>query len=260
MNNGQHAIEVEHLSFTYQGKPVLKDISFVVEKNDFLLISGPNGGGKTTLLRLLLGILKPEGGSIRVFGERPQTASRRIGYVPQDSSSNRDFPISVHDVVRMGRFGTTGDHSRTSDAGIIRESLEMVDMWEYRNRWIGELSGGQRQRVFIARALASRPDMLFLDEPTASIDMEGQLKIYEILKTLNERTTLVVVSHDVSALLGFAKSVAYVNGSLHLHRAPCLALDKLGKLAGTSLQDICPPEFLIRIVGTDSAKQGAPDA
>lgn len=259
MNNGQNVIEVDKISFSYQGKTVLEDITFTVERNEFLLISGPNGGGKTTLLKLLLGILNPENGRIRIFGDRPQTASRRIGYVPQDSTSNRDFPISVLDVVRMGRIGAE-KNGVESDVVIIRESLELVDMWEYRNRWIGELSGGQRQRVFIARALAARPDMLFMDEPTASIDMEGQLKIYEILKTLNERTTMLVVSHDISALLGFAKSVAYVNGSLHLHHAPCLAIDKLGKLAGTSLRDICPPEFLIRIVGNNPAKHGVSDA
>lgn len=258
MNNGSNVIEVKGIDFSFQGNSVLRNITFSVRKNEFLLISGPNGGGKTTLLRLLLGILKPDRGDIRIFGNRPRAASRRIGYVPQNSTPNRDFPISVHDVVRMGRIGAP-EGGGAEDDGIIRESLELVDMWEYRNRWIGELSGGERQRVYIARALAARPEMLFLDEPTASIDMEGQLKIYDILKTLNERTTMLVVTHDISALLGFAKSVAYVNGELHLHEAPCIDLDKLGELAGTNLRGICPPELLIRIVGTTPPNAGDAD-
>lgn len=246
----KQVIEVRDIWFSYNGYPVLEDISFTVTENDFLAVIGPNGGGKTTLLKLILGRIKPDHGTIRVFDTKPVDAAHRIGYVPQDISPNKDFPVSTLDVVLMGRLGHSGRFQRYSeyDHSIVRHMLETVRMWDHRSRKIGTLSGGQRQRVFIARALATEPDVLLLDEPTANIDLEGQLKIYEILKALNEKITIVVASHDLTGLLGYAQSMAYVNKTLHIHKSPNINPEFLEKLSGTPLEQICPVELIYRIL------------
>ena len=212
-------IELRNVWFSYAEYPVLKDVDLNVQQGEFLAMIGPNGGGKTTLLKLILGILKPDRGSVRVFGEEPRKAAGRIGYVPQETSFNRDFPITVFDVALMGKLG--GDRKKRGDSKrereSVQESLRRVDMWKYRNRRIGELSGGQRQRVFIARALVSEPEILFLDEPTASVDVEGQSTLYHFFNELNKTVTIVVVSHDVNVLSSYVKSVACVNQKVFFH-------------------------------------------
>jgi len=188
------AIQVENLHFSIGGHAILKDVNLTLEQREFLAVIGPNGGGKTTLLKLMLGLLRPDRGKIEIFGGRPDRYSHRIGYVPQHVDSNKRFPISVFDVTLMGRLqpGMKRTAHRGKDRTAAEEALRRMEMWEFRNHRIGELSGGQRQRVFIARALASEPDMLFLDEPTASVDAKGQTEFYNILKTLNETITIVV--------------------------------------------------------------------
>jgi zinc transport system ATP-binding protein len=162
------AIEVKDVWFSYDRQLVLREVNLHIRQGEFLAILGPNGGGKTTLLKLMLGILKPTGGIVRILGQDPSHMTGRIGYVPQDTSVNKDFPISVMDVTLMGRLGHMGLSRRYSDEdrAQARQALERVDMWEYRGRPIGKLSGGQRQRVFIARALAANPLIIFMDEPT----------------------------------------------------------------------------------------------
>ncbi len=238
--------ELHDVSFAYNDEEVLREVHLTIEHGDFLAVIGPNGGGKTTLLKIMLGLLKPARGTVRVFGTEPRHAVMRLGYVPQDTSLNRDFPIRVNDVVLMGRLGHPGVFRRYSptDHAKVRQALETVGMWDYRGRRIGALSGGQRQRVYIARALASDPDALLLDEPTASIDVEGQRRIYEILKGLNDRMTVVVVSHDLNLLLGYARSVAHVSTTLHIHREPILSTEKLVQLNGMSGGHFCPVELL----------------
>jgi zinc transport system ATP-binding protein len=240
-------IELKNVWFSYNGETVLKDITFKVERNDFLAVIGPNGGGKTTLLKLILGMLQPKHGTVRVFGEDPAKSAHRLGYVTQDTSFNRDFPITVIDAALLGRLGHPKKLWRytKTDREIARRALETVDMGAFHSRRIGSLSGGQRQRVFIARTLASEPDILLLDEPTASIDIEGQQKIYDILKKLNENMTILVVSHDLNILLGIAKSVAHVNTTLFVHNAPIMSSEMLGKLTGISLEHFCPVELLV---------------
>lgn len=239
-------IELKNVWFSYNGEIVLKDITLLVERNDFLAVIGPNGGGKTTLLKLILGMLKPKKGAVQVFGEDPSKSVHRLGYVPQDTLFNREFPITVFDAALLGRLGHPKKlwHYTKSDRETAQRALETVDMGDFRDRRIGSLSGGQRQRVFIARALASEPDILLLDEPTASIDIEGQHKIYDILKKLNEKMTILVVSHDLNILLGIAKSVAHVNTTLFAHNAPIVSPEMLGRLTGISLEHICPVELL----------------
>lgn len=212
-------VHAEGVNFAYDGCPVLDNIHLRVQQGEFLAMMGPNGGGKTTLLKLLLGVLTPQKGDITVLNAVPGKASSKIGYVPQQTNVHLQFPISVEDLVLLGRLPHRSwlRHFATADRMAAREALEQVGMWSCRNRRIGQLSGGQRQRVFIARALANGPELLFLDEPTASVDTEFQDALYTLLKKLNARMTIIVVSHDISVLSSCATSVACVNRTLYYH-------------------------------------------
>ena len=212
-------VHAQGVCFAYDGHPVLEDVDLRVRQGDFLAVLGPNGGGKTTLLKVLLGILKPHKGIVSVLGAAPGKMSRKVGYVPQHTNVHTLFPITVEDVVLLGRlphrplrrgFGA-------ADREAARQALERVGMWDLRDRRIGRLSGGQRQRVFIARALANAPELLFLDEPTASVDRDFQTALYNLLKELNASMTIIVVSHDLSILSSYATSVACVNKTLYYH-------------------------------------------
>lgn len=211
-------IEVSHLYFSYNGSPVLTDVSLNIAENEFVAFIGPNGGGKTTLIKLLLGLLKPDRGMIRIMGQRPAKVAHRIGYVPQDVSINKSFPISVMDVVLMGRLHA---HRWTrisrEDRDAAESAMKSLEVSEYKNRKIDDLSGGQRERVFIARALATDPDILFLDEPTANIDSRGKSSLYALLKELNKTKTIFVVSHDTMVLSSYVTAVACVNKNVHYH-------------------------------------------
>jgi zinc transport system ATP-binding protein len=242
----QMDIELKNVWFSYNGAAVLADIDLAVEHNDFLAIIGPNGGGKTTLLKLILGMLVPNRGTVRVFGEEPSMVAHRLGYVSQDISFNIEFPVSALDVALMGRLGQRTHLRRYTreDVKIAQKAMETVDIWDFRRERIGRLSSGQRQRVFIARALATEPEILILDEPTASIDMEGQSKIYEILKDLNRNMTIIIVSHDYALTLGFARTVAHVNRTLHVHKSLDFTPEMLMKLSESSLKHICPVELI----------------
>ena len=214
-----YAIEFENVWFSYDRSTVLQEVTFSLEQGEFLGIIGPNGGGKTTLLKLMLGILKPDRGRIRILGQAPHDASHRVGYVPQGTDFNRSFPVSVLDVALMGRMSTSriGRRYSREDREKVKDLLEKVGMWGYRNRPIGRLSGGQRQRVFIARALATNPEILFLDEPTASVDSEFQTDLYDFLKALNKEVTIVVISHDIGIISAHMKSIACVNNQFIFH-------------------------------------------
>jgi zinc transport system ATP-binding protein len=222
-------IEVRDLWFSYNGTPVLKAVDLEIRQGDFLAVIGPNGGGKTTLLKLIIGILRPDRGTIRVFGRSPLEVTSRIGYVPQDIRVNKGFPISVEGIVLMGRMRGGGGWRRFSgeDRARARAALERVEMWDHRRRPIGELSGGQRQRVYVARALATDPELLFLDEPMSSVDTRGQSEFYSLLKELNERATIVLVSHDLNVLSSYTKSVACVSQQVFFHDKPEITKDML---------------------------------
>ncbi len=224
-------IELSDVWFSYNGRPVLRDVNITVHQGDFMAVIGPNGGGKTTLVKLILGLLHPNRGKVKVFGAPPAQVVRRMGYVPQDSGFNPGVPVSVEQVVRMGRMrGGRGFRGSTSmDRSEVQTALERVRMWEYRRRGLAELSGGQRQRVFMARALASLPDLLLLDEPTAGVDTEGRAEFYELLRELNQSVTIVLVSHDLMVVSSYVKSVACVNRELHFHDRPEITRDMLQK-------------------------------
>ena len=207
-------INIKNLFFKYQKTEVLENVNLTIKDDDFLAIIGPNGGGKSTLLKLILGLLPLQSGTIEKNIENNQ-----VGYVPQNTNLNIDFPITALEVVLMGHisskkrlFGYSKD-----EISCAIESLNQVGMKDFANKKIGNLSGGQRQRVFIARALCSNPKIMLLDEPTASIDVQGQQEIYELLRELNKSICIVVVSHDLSILLNYAKNVAHVNRGLVYH-------------------------------------------
>ncbi|MBA3029399.1 MAG: ABC transporter ATP-binding protein [Desulfobacteraceae bacterium] len=211
-------IHIENLTYSFNGHPVLKDVSFGVARGDFIALIGPNGGGKTTLIKLMLGLLHPNKGKIEIFGEAPAAVSHRMGYVPQDIHINKNFPVSARDVVLMGRLQKQRKFRYSNqDHFQVQKALETMEMWEYRGYRMDELSGGQRQRIFIARALATEPDILILDEPTASLDTPGHNMFYGLLKELNHTLTIVLASHDVMLLSSYVKSVACVNQTVHYH-------------------------------------------
>ena len=222
-------IEIRDLTFSFHRQPILIDVNLTVNRGDFLAILGPNGGGKSTLIKLLLGLLKPDQGSIRVFGKPPRKTAHRIGYVPQEININKSFPISVMDVVLMGRLrpGTGWSRYTKRDRVAAHQALERMEILEYRNARIEELSGGQRQRVFIARALVYESEVLFLDEPTSSVDTRGQTELYDLLKILNQSVTILIVSHDLSLVSSYVKSVACVNQHVYFHDAPEITRDML---------------------------------
>ena len=213
-------IKIRNLNFSYDKQVVLEDINLDYSSDEFLAIIGPNGGGKSTLLKLILGLLKPQSGEIKLFGKEPSEVSKFIGYVPQNFLSNQSFPMMVLEVVLMGLIDKKifGFYSKDEKA-LALSALEKVGMREFANARIGELSGGQRQRVYIARALCANAKVLILDEPTASIDTKGQAEIYEILKGINTNGVgVVLVSHDLNIVLNYATKIAYVSKNLHIHK------------------------------------------
>ncbi len=239
-------VEINNLDFAYNGEVVLQDVNLAARPQDYIAIIGPNGGGKTTLLKLILGLLKPDRGTIRVDGKPPGEASACIGYVPQDVHMNRSFPITAIDVVLMGKRNPRKRWSRPSAAD-RREALAALDRLEmgaYADKKIGRLSGGQRQRVFIARALVSQPKLLLLDEPTASIDTKGQADFYRLLKELNQDITILVVSHDLLVISRYVKSVACVNKGLHYHDQAEITGEMMESMYPCTVEDICPVELV----------------
>jgi zinc transport system ATP-binding protein len=215
----REVIRIRHMWAGYEEDPVLEDINLSVWESDFIGLIGPNGGGKTTLIKVLLGLLVPLRGEVQIMGKPVGEGRQHIGYVPQVVVFDRDFPISVWEVALMGRLGRRGLMRRYSaeDQEIAAESLRRVGMLDLRKRTIGELSGGQRQRVYIARALATRPDILLLDEPTASVDPQMSGSIYELLNELNQKATIVLISHDMSAISSYTKTVGCLNRRLFYH-------------------------------------------
>jgi len=220
----QKAIELKGVCFGFGGAPVLSDITFSVDKGDFLGLIGPNGSGKTTLLKLILGLYPLKSGSIKLFGTDIPSFREwsRIGYVPQKATSNTDliFPATVKEVVSMGLLSGKKFPKVVSpkDDKLIIAALKTVGMESLRDRRIGELSGGQQQRVFIARALISDPDVLFLDEPTTGIDQATQESFYKLLGELNGRgITIVLVSHDIGKITRYVTKVASLNRVLEFY-------------------------------------------
>ncbi len=238
-------IEFFNVNFKYETFFTLRDVSFSVNENDFIGIIGPNGGGKSTLLKLLLGILKPLNGEIKILNKEPKNTAYLLGYVPQNTNLNKDFPISVLDVVLMGRIkkNSFGRYSK-NDLEIAYNSLKKVRMYEFKDALISNISGGQRQRVFIARALAIEPKILLLDEPTANIDTKGQGEVFEILKELNKAITIILVTHDINNVIEYAKSIIYVDKTIYIHESPKLSISALKNKLNITNGHLCPIELI----------------
>jgi len=222
-----HIIEVNNLRYSVNGATVLEDISFQVKEGEYLGIIGPNGGGKTTLLKLILGLIKPNHGTIRVMGHNIQTLKDKsmIGYVPQRAAQVEfSFPATVTEVVQSGRTARLGvlNHLSRTDKEAIQKAMEIADVYSLKNKLIQNLSGGERQRVFIARALAGEPKVIFLDEPTSGVDVASQDKFYKFLSSLNKDLglTVVFVSHDLDAVANEVSSVLCLNKRLVCHGPP----------------------------------------
>jgi zinc transport system ATP-binding protein len=222
-------IEVRNLWAGYGHETVLQDIDFTAYARDFVGIIGPNGGGKTTFLKILLGLLQPWRGSVHIVGESVARGRHHMGYVPQIAEFDRDFPITVWDVVRMGLLhpGKLLRRYTSADNEQAAEALRRVDMLDLRRRPIGALSGGQRQRAYIARALAAEPQILLLDEPTASVDPQIRTSIYDLLHELNEHITIIIISHDVGAISSFVKSIGCLNRHLFYYHEKELTTEML---------------------------------
>nr|WP_167941994.1 ABC transporter ATP-binding protein [Desulfobaculum xiamenense] len=233
------------VAFAYDGGGrILNNVNLVVERGDYLAVLGPNGGGKSTLLKLILGVVQPVAGRVEVFGRNAAHVASRVGYMPQLNDASRLFPVSVLGVTLMGLIGATsrGFLFSREEKERAEAALDRVGMLEYRDRRIDRLSGGQRQRVYIARALVSGPDLLLLDEPTASVDAGGRTALLDLLAELNREMTIVHVSHDLSVVAAGAHSVACVNRTLHFHDRPEITRDMLMMMYGGEPEGPCPVE------------------
>lgn len=211
------AIELEHVSFHYEGARVLEDVNMCLEEGHVGCLIGPNGGGKSTLLRLILGLLQPASGRIHVLGMKPKEGRSRIGYVPQDFDFDAQFPIRVRDVVAMGCLHLPFLRRWREARGRVGEALESVGMAGTERRWFSRMSGGERQRVLIARALASRPKLLLLDEPTSSVDVAAESGILDMLEDFRGEMTMLVVSHSAEVASRFLQDIYCVKGTVHKH-------------------------------------------
>ena len=270
------AVEIDKVSFAYDVEPVLVNASLRVGVGEFVGLFGPNGGGKTTLTRLILGLLQPQSGSVRIFGQPPAGMRHKIGYVPQFSTASFNIPITVFEAVLTGQVNRRalplgfGRHwsRRGEGAGRAREALRMVGLADCAERQVSELSGGQKQRVLIARALASDPEILLLDEPTASIDPQGKFCFYEFLAGLSRADfenaansasgrgpmTIIMVSHDISLTTGPLTSIATVNREIISAPGNTPNREMLEILYGTHPQS-CPFDHFIKHIPHSRADQ-----
>ena len=243
------AIDIKDLAFEYGKSPVLTDVNLSIDENDFVAIIGPNGGGKSTLMKLMVGLLKPTSGTVRLFGEKVPTKRVAVGYVPQNTNKNIDFPITVGECVATGKIGL----SPKSDE--VRAALERVHIAGFLDRRLGELSGGERQRVLIARSLVCNPKILFLDEPSNNIDVAGIEALYNMLAEFSETMTIVIVTHDLMALSHKVKSVVCVNHSVHYHEGGNLTEEMLHSTYGCEV-DLIAHGVPHRVLGSHDHTHG----
>ncbi len=233
-------IKIDNVSFSYGQIPVVRNINLAIHDGEFLGVIGPNAGGKSTLLKLILGLLRADAGEITVFGKSPDKGRSRIGYVPQYPAFSRDFPINVRDVVLLGRLGETrwyGGYTQ-EDREIAMDALKAVEIDNIWNQSIDSLSGGQLQRMLIARALAPKPDILILDEPTANIDIRAEEDIFALLKQYNDHMTIIVVSHDIGFISGYVDRVACLNQTLLCHTTSEISGKTIEELYGAPVRMI----------------------
>ncbi|PKL18148.1 MAG: ABC transporter ATP-binding protein [Spirochaetae bacterium HGW-Spirochaetae-5] len=213
-HSGPVAIRFNHVSFAYGSSPVLEDVNFHIHQGDFSALVGPNGSGKTTILKLLLNLERPDSGRITLFEGLAGFKRDRIGYVPQHAGYDPAFPITVKEVVRMGRLKSFSRKFRSVDEEAVTEAMERAGISELSGQPYQSLSGGQRRRVLVARALASRPLLLILDEPTANMDAESEERLFGTLGSLKGSTTILIVTHDQSFVSSLTDIVLCVGDRL----------------------------------------------
>lgn len=248
--NDQAAISVKNLSFSYGEQPILEDVSIEVQPGEFLGIIGPNGGGKTTLLRILLGLEKKYSGVVRIFGEAPHESHdwrRRTGVVPQNRVLPPHFPVLARDVVEMGtHVRGLPDLTRSKRQRQIAEALEFVDATGYADRPLWELSGGQKQRIYVARAIVMKPELLLLDEPTVGVDARGQDLMLQWIVNWRRQSgmTVILISHDIGVIAPLADTLACLNLRVHFHGRP-------DRLTGEAIEKAygCPAEVIFHSHG-----------
>ena len=224
-------LSFENVSFAFDTTEVLSNVSFAAQSHESICVVGPNGGGKSTLIKLALGLLEPDSGTVTVLGTDPEKAREKIGYMPQYLQYDQRFPVSVLDVALMGRLSTHlfGLYSK-KDKQIAMNALEEMGVAELAKRPFGALSGGQRQRVLIARALACEPELLLLDEPTANVDPAVENQFLEILHELATKVTVVTVTHDLGFVSQLVDRVICVNRFVKIHPT--------SEITGEIIQDI----------------------
>ena len=232
-------IECRGVEVRYGEVAVLRDLTFSVPERETLCVVGPNGGGKSTLLKVILGLVRPRKGEVRVLGKSPREARHRVGYMPQQIQIDPLFPIDVEGIVRMGRLSTSGfGFYRKEDNAATQRALEEVGLWEVRKEAFINLSGGMKQRVLIARALVNDPEILLLDEPTAMVDAHIEAKLLGHLRKLHRRMTILLVSHDAAFVSSLVDEVLCVNGTAELHPVEKVEDQALQRLYGDQVQAV----------------------
>jgi zinc transport system ATP-binding protein len=213
-------IDLEDVTVTFDGQMVLDKVNFKVYEKDYIGVIGPNGSGKTTLLKVILGLIIPDEGKVSVMGSAPSVGRKYVGYVPQYLEFDKTFPINVREFALMGRLSNSSLVRRfdEEDRGKADEALDRVGLLDLKEKQLGVLSGGERQRAYIARALASEPKILLLDEPTANIDVKMEKGFYELLAELRKEVAIVLVSHDVGIITVNVDKIACVNRQLFMHQ------------------------------------------
>lgn len=234
----KEVVNFQNVDFSYNGIPVLENVGFSIQGRSFVSIVGPNGGGKTTLLKLMLGLLKPSRGTVTVLGMPPDKARSSLGYMPQHVQFDPHFPVTVLDVVLMGRLrrGMRPGPFKKKDKAVCLDALRKLEMHDARNRPFGALSGGQRQRVLVARALAAEPELLLLDEPTSNVDIAVETELFELLHALSEIIAVIVVSHDLGFVSQYVERVVCVNRRVFVHPTTAITGEMINELYGSHVR------------------------
>ncbi len=222
-------VEIKSVFAGYNDEVILKDVSLDIYDDDFIGVIGPNGGGKTTLLHVILGLIKPYKGTINFCDDLKLHRNNKMGYLPQLNKIDKKFPITVKEVVLSGLIYGTQLMARYSKKDKIKaqKTLERIGICSLQNDAIGELSGGQMQKVLLARAIVSSPRLLILDEPNTFVDNQFEGELYEILNELNKEMAIIIVTHDVGTISSYVKTIACVNRELHYHQSNIISEEQL---------------------------------
>ncbi|MFK5894538.1 MAG: metal ABC transporter ATP-binding protein [Pseudomonadota bacterium] len=251
-------LKLENISFAYEQFPVLENISLQMQEGDFAALIGPNGGGKTTLIKIILGLLKADKGKVQLFNHSVSEAKNNLSYVPQYANFSHDFPISVRDTVIQGCLTSQNLQLKNKGSKLVNfffkkenwgwytkadyqraeQAMREAYIWEYRDKAIATLSGGQLQRVMVARALAGDPKLLILDEPTANIDERSEKDIFDLFKELNERMSIIVISHDIGFVSSYVNQVFCLNKTLVCHQADVVDSESIHHLYGEHISSV----------------------